>query len=103
MSFCFSSRSVEDRSRKAIRVILSIARKAKCGVKQAAPGNYRTQCFVHKVRSEIVHPGVVPTNLTRVETFSGAAGLRRFPVMHASTQISRGVLLHAKRLPCCYG
>jgi hypothetical protein len=33
---------------------------------------------------------------TRVETFPGAAWLRRFPVMHASRQISRGLLLRAK-------
>ena len=51
------------------------------------------------VRSEIVHPGVVPTNLTRVETFPGAACLGRFPVMHASRQISRGLLLPAKAAP----
>jgi hypothetical protein len=45
------------------------------------------------------HPGIAPTNLTRVETFPGAACLRRFPVMHASRQISRGLLLRAKAAP----
>jgi hypothetical protein len=28
--------------------ILSGARKAESGVKQAAPGNYRTRCFAHR-------------------------------------------------------
>jgi hypothetical protein len=30
------------------RDILSGARKAKYGVKRAAPGNYRTRCFVYR-------------------------------------------------------
>jgi hypothetical protein len=55
----YDSDTVGDQMYNADRLL------AKCGVKQAAPRNYRTQCFVHKVRSEIVHPGVVPTNLTR--------------------------------------
>jgi short-subunit dehydrogenase len=37
------------------------------------------------------HLRAVPTNLTRVETFPGAACLRRFPVMLALRQI-RGVV-----------
>ena len=51
------------------------------------------------VGSEIVHPRDVPTNLTRVETLPGAACLRRFPVMHAPRQISRGRLVRAKAAP----
>jgi hypothetical protein len=41
----------------------------------------------------------VPTNLTPVETFSGAARLRRFPVIYTLGQISRGGLLSAKAAP----
>jgi hypothetical protein len=32
-----------------------------------------------------------PTNLTRFETFPGAARLKRFTVIHAPRQISRGL------------
>jgi hypothetical protein len=39
------------------------------------------------VPSVPVHPRAVPANLTRVETFPGAACLRRFPVVHALRQI----------------
>jgi hypothetical protein len=42
---------------------------------------------------------VVPTDLTRVETFPGAACLKRFPVMDASKQRYRGRLLRAKAAP----
>jgi hypothetical protein len=51
------------------------------------------------VRWEIVHLRDLPTNLTRVETFPGAACFGRFPVMHAPMQISRGRLLRAKAAP----
>jgi hypothetical protein len=41
----------------------------------------------------------VPTDLTRVETFAGAARLRRFPVIHTLRQ-TRGVVWYVpKRLP----
>jgi hypothetical protein len=40
----------------------------------------------------IHHPLNVWTNATRVETFSGAARLKRFAVLHAPRQISRGLL-----------
>jgi hypothetical protein len=38
------------------RNILSIARKAKYGVKQAASGNYRKRRFVYRFRSKTIHP-----------------------------------------------
>jgi hypothetical protein len=33
---------------KDLVIFSAIARKAKYGVKQAAPGNYRTRCFAHR-------------------------------------------------------
>jgi hypothetical protein len=49
---------------------------------------------------EIVCPREVPTNLTRVETFAGAACLRRFPVMHALETNTQGVhLARSKAAP----
>jgi hypothetical protein len=44
------------------------------------------------VRWEIVNLPNGPTDLTRVETFPGAARLKRFAVMHAPRQICWGLL-----------
>jgi hypothetical protein len=65
------------------RDILSGARKAKYGFKQAAPGNDRTRCFVPSCRLGILDPLNAPINLSRVETFAGAACLKSFAVTHA--------------------
>src|SRR5262249_10217321 len=43
------------------------------------------------VSLEIARPPDVPTRLTRVETFAGAACLKRFPVIHALRQIWWGL------------
>ena len=39
--------------------------------------------FCRSFGSEIIDSGNVPTNLTRVETFPGAACLKPFAVLHA--------------------
>jgi hypothetical protein len=44
------------------RDTLSGARKAKYGVKQAAPGNYRTRCSVTSYRDGILHSLNAPIN-----------------------------------------
>ena len=56
--------------------------------------------FCPSFRSEIFHPCVVPTDLTRFETFPGAACLRRFPVnARVGAKYRGGVLLRAKAAP----
>jgi hypothetical protein len=51
-------------------------------------------------RREIIYPLEVPTDLTRVETFSGAACLARLPVMQrAETNIVGGFLVRSKAAP----
>jgi hypothetical protein len=47
----------------------------KRGKKQAAPGNYRTECFVPSCRSGVLDPLEALINLSRVETFPRAAYL----------------------------
>jgi len=69
------------------------------GFKQAAPGNYRTRCFVPSYRSGILDPLNVTTNLSRVETFAGAACSRSFVVMRAPRQISRVSWARSKAAP----
>jgi hypothetical protein len=60
---------------KKARDIPSRAEKVKQGVKQAAPGNYRTRCFVHRSLGDSSSAQRAYTPNTRVETFPGAACL----------------------------
>ena len=69
------------------------------GAKQAAPGNYRTRCFAESCRSGVLDPLNVATNLSRVETFAGAACLRSFAAMHTPRQTSRGLWVRSKAAP----
>ena len=55
--------------------------------------------FCPSFRSKIVPPRHLSTKLTRIETFLGAACLRRFAVRHAPRQISRGRQARAKAAP----
>jgi hypothetical protein len=55
--------------------------------------------FVPSCRSGIFNPLNSPINLLRVETFAGAACLRRCVAIHAPRQISRGGLPRAKAAP----
>jgi hypothetical protein len=63
-----------------------MARKAKYGVSRRLP-EITARDGLPVVPLVLVHPRAVPANLTRVETFPGAACLRRFPVVHALRQI----------------
>jgi len=69
------------------------------GAKQAAPGNYRTRCFAESCRSGVLDPLNVATNLSRVETFAGAACLRSFAAIHAPRQILRVSRARSKAAP----
>jgi hypothetical protein len=56
--------------------------------------------FCPSFRREIIYPLEVPTDLIRVETFSGAACLTRFPVMqHAETNIVEVFSVRSKAAP----
>jgi hypothetical protein len=51
------------------------------------------------VQFEMLPPLTVPTNLTSVETFPGASRLKRFTVIHAPRQISRGLGVRSQAAP----
>jgi hypothetical protein len=55
--------------------------------------------FCPSLRLKTFHPRDGATDLTRVETFPGAACLRRFSAIHAFEAKSRGRLLRAKAAP----
>ena len=55
--------------------------------------------FCPSLRSDMVPALNVPTNLTHVETFPGAACLKRFAVIHAPTQIARVPGTRSKAAP----
>jgi hypothetical protein len=64
------------------------------------PRNYRTRRFVYRFRSKMIHPRDSLTNLTRADTFPGAACLTRFLVRQgAQLKICEGVWHVPKRLP----
>jgi len=48
--------------------------------------------FCSSFRSEILDPHNLPTNPTRAKSFPGAACLKKFAVVRAPRQISRGFL-----------
>jgi hypothetical protein len=62
--------------------LLSDATKTKSGVKQAAPGSYRTRCSVPWCCSAVLDSLNPPINLSRVETFLGAACLTSHFCLH---------------------
>jgi hypothetical protein len=67
--------------------------------KQAAPANHRTRCLVPSRRSGILDPINAPINLSRVETFPGAACLTTYSAFLAPKRISRDLQAHAKAAP----
>jgi hypothetical protein len=67
--------------------------------KQAAPANHRTRCLVPTQRPGILDPINAPINLSRVETFPGAACLTTYSAFLAPKRISRDLQAHAKAAP----
>ena len=74
------------------RDFLSNAKKPKYRVKTGDSRELPHVIFRPRFRSEIIHSRYLPANLSRVETFPGAACLTKFAVRHAPRQISRGLL-----------
>ena len=65
--------------------------RSNIGVKQAAPGNYRTRCFADRSLPRLTpHNGA--TTYHALGRFPGAACLKKFAVVHAQKEISRGLL-----------